>query len=74
MKFVIVSIMDKHMHLTLWDEAICYFYLHESHYILFCSQVCPICSIKVSRDMLSHITLQHGHLLKISFVWKFVIV
>ncbi|XP_031132186.1 protein DEHYDRATION-INDUCED 19 homolog 4-like isoform X1 [Ipomoea triloba] len=27
--------------------------------------VCPICSIKVSRDMLSHITLQHGHLLKL---------
>ncbi|PRQ28999.1 putative transcription factor C2H2 family [Rosa chinensis] len=29
--------------------------------------VCPICSIKVTRDMLSHITLQHGHLFKISF-------
>lgn len=28
--------------------------------------VCPICSVKVSRDMLSHITLQHGHLFKIS--------
>ncbi|KAK9936418.1 hypothetical protein M0R45_013261 [Rubus argutus] len=24
--------------------------------------VCPICSVKVTRDMLSHITLQHGHL------------
>ncbi|KAH9748816.1 protein DEHYDRATION-INDUCED 19 [Citrus sinensis] len=24
--------------------------------------VCPICSVKVARDMLSHITLQHGHL------------
>ncbi|CAN0853150.1 Protein DEHYDRATION-INDUCED 19 [Linum grandiflorum] len=23
--------------------------------------VCPVCSIKVARDMLSHITLQHGH-------------
>ncbi|KAL5989469.1 hypothetical protein ACLOJK_010361 [Asimina triloba] len=30
-------------------------------------QVCPICSVKVARDMLSHITLQHGHLFKISF-------
>ncbi|KAF5961573.1 hypothetical protein HYC85_002782 [Camellia sinensis] len=29
--------------------------------------VCPICSIKVVSDMLSHITLQHGHLFKISF-------
>ncbi|RYR65585.1 hypothetical protein Ahy_A03g011525 isoform A [Arachis hypogaea] len=24
--------------------------------------ICPICSVKVARDMLSHITLQHGHL------------
>ncbi|KAF3451439.1 hypothetical protein FNV43_RR07534 [Rhamnella rubrinervis] len=30
--------------------------------------VCPICSVKVTRDMLSHITLQHGHLFKISFL------
>ncbi|XP_040362692.1 protein DEHYDRATION-INDUCED 19-like [Rosa chinensis] len=29
------------------------------------SSVCPICSIKVTRDMLSHITLQHGHLFKL---------
>ncbi|CAH9123629.1 unnamed protein product [Cuscuta epithymum] len=27
--------------------------------------ICPICSVKVSRDMLSHITLQHGHLFKL---------
>ncbi|XP_024031062.1 protein DEHYDRATION-INDUCED 19 [Morus notabilis] len=27
--------------------------------------VCPVCSIKVSRDMLSHITLHHGHLFKL---------
>ncbi|GLT80928.1 hypothetical protein SLA2020_523390 [Shorea laevis] len=27
--------------------------------------LCPICSVKVSRDMLNHITLQHGHLLKL---------
>lgn len=26
--------------------------------------VCPICSVKVTRDMLNHITLQHGHLFK----------
>ncbi|CAJ1938458.1 unnamed protein product [Sphenostylis stenocarpa] len=29
--------------------------------------ICSICSVKVARDMLSHITLQHGHLFKISF-------
>ncbi|XP_028118130.1 protein DEHYDRATION-INDUCED 19-like [Camellia sinensis] len=28
------------------------------------SEVCPICSIKVVSNMLSHITLQHGHLFK----------
>lgn len=27
--------------------------------------VCPICSVKVARDMLSHITLQHGQLFKL---------
>lgn len=26
---------------------------------------CPVCSVKVSRDMFSHITLQHGHLFKL---------
>ncbi|BAT73691.1 protein DEHYDRATION-INDUCED 19-like isoform X1 [Vigna umbellata] len=27
--------------------------------------ICPVCSVKVARDMLSHITLQHGHLFKV---------
>lgn len=27
--------------------------------------VCPICSVKVARDLLNHITLQHGHLFKL---------
>lgn len=27
--------------------------------------VCPVCSVKVTRDMLSHLTLQHGHLFKL---------
>ncbi|XP_022724178.1 protein DEHYDRATION-INDUCED 19 homolog 4-like isoform X1 [Durio zibethinus] len=27
--------------------------------------ICPICSVKVARDMLSHIKLQHGHLFKL---------
>ncbi|GMI72849.1 drought-induced protein19 [Hibiscus trionum] len=30
--------------------------------------ICPVCSKKVSRDMLSHIMLQHGHLFKISLI------
>ncbi|XWS15770.1 hypothetical protein CRYUN_Cryun34aG0030500 [Craigia yunnanensis] len=32
--------------------------------------ICPVCSVKVARDMLSHITLQHGHLFKISLRMK----
>ncbi|KAL8460488.1 hypothetical protein ACS0TY_031363 [Phlomoides rotata] len=31
------------------------------------TEVCPVCSVKVVSDMLTHITVQHGHLLKISF-------
>lgn len=27
--------------------------------------VCPICSVKVAGDMLSHVSLQHGHLFKL---------
>ncbi|XP_021294905.1 protein DEHYDRATION-INDUCED 19 homolog 4-like isoform X1 [Herrania umbratica] len=27
--------------------------------------ICPVCSVKVARDMLSHIMLQHGHLFKL---------
>ncbi|XP_011623611.1 protein DEHYDRATION-INDUCED 19 homolog 4 [Amborella trichopoda] len=27
--------------------------------------VCPICSVKVTRDMLNHIMIQHGHLFKL---------
>ncbi|KAJ0082165.1 hypothetical protein Patl1_10652 [Pistacia atlantica] len=47
------------------------FMVKESHTIsMFLMQVCPICSVKVARDMLSHITLQHGHLFKISFTME----
>ncbi|XP_008809695.1 protein DEHYDRATION-INDUCED 19 homolog 4-like isoform X2 [Phoenix dactylifera] len=40
---------------------------HLEHEHLFESKVapCPICSVKVSKDMLNHITLQHGHLFKL---------
>ncbi|XP_031286529.1 protein DEHYDRATION-INDUCED 19-like [Pistacia vera] len=42
------------------------FMVKESHTVsMFLMQVCPICSVKVARDMLSHITLQHGHLFKL---------
>ncbi|XP_070051641.1 protein DEHYDRATION-INDUCED 19-like isoform X2 [Nicotiana tomentosiformis] len=37
-------------------------HLEEEHSCESKVTVCPICSHKVSRDMLSHITVQHGHL------------
>nr|KJB34867.1 hypothetical protein B456_006G088100 [Gossypium raimondii] len=33
--------------------------------LIFLLQICPVCYVKVSRDMLSHITLQHGNLFKL---------
>ncbi|XP_072966404.1 protein DEHYDRATION-INDUCED 19-like [Typha angustifolia] len=39
-------------------------HLEEDHPCESKVAVCPICSVKVTRDMLNHITLQHGHLLK----------
>ncbi|KAE9461862.1 hypothetical protein C3L33_06209, partial [Rhododendron williamsianum] len=37
-------------------------------------KVCPVCSVRVPRDMLSHITLQHGNLFKISFEMLFLFI
>ncbi|CAI9270041.1 unnamed protein product [Lactuca saligna] len=43
-------------------------HLEDEHSFESRATICPVCSAKVTRDMLSHITLQHGHLLKISFL------
>ncbi|XP_057544654.1 protein DEHYDRATION-INDUCED 19 homolog 4-like [Amaranthus tricolor] len=40
-------------------------HLEDDHPCESRATVCPICSVKVSRDMLSHITLQHAHLFKL---------
>ncbi|XP_076910582.1 protein DEHYDRATION-INDUCED 19-like [Bidens hawaiensis] len=40
-------------------------HLEDEHYCESRTTICPVCSIKVTRDMLSHITLQHGHLFKL---------
>jgi hypothetical protein len=37
-------------------------------------QVCPICAMRVSVDMVAHITLQHGNIFKISFSFELLIV
>lgn len=39
-------------------------HLEDEHSCENRATVCPICSAKVARDMLSHITLQHAHLFK----------
>ncbi|GAB4831154.1 hypothetical protein Ancab_005161 [Ancistrocladus abbreviatus] len=40
-------------------------HLEEEHSSESKATVCPICSARVLGDMLSHITLQHGHLFKL---------
>ncbi|XAR59178.1 hypothetical protein NMG60_11014871 [Bertholletia excelsa] len=40
-------------------------HLEEEHSCESKVAVCPICSIKVASDIISHITLQHGHLFKL---------
>ncbi|XP_020105981.1 protein DEHYDRATION-INDUCED 19-like [Ananas comosus] len=40
-------------------------HLEEEHPFESKVAACPICSVKITRDMLNHITLQHGHLFKI---------
>ncbi|KAJ0502396.1 putative drought induced 19 type, zinc-binding protein [Helianthus annuus] len=39
-------------------------HLEDEHSCESKAAICPVCSVKVTRDMLSHITLQHGHLFK----------
>ncbi|XP_042424331.1 protein DEHYDRATION-INDUCED 19-like [Zingiber officinale] len=40
-------------------------HIEEEHAFESTAAVCPICSIKVAKDMLNHITLQHGHIFKL---------
>ncbi|XP_043702455.1 protein DEHYDRATION-INDUCED 19-like [Telopea speciosissima] len=48
-----------------YDIASLCSHLEDEHPFESKVSVCPICSVKVSRDMLNHITLQHGHLFKL---------
>ena len=34
---------------------------------VFWEQMCPVCAAKIPKDMVGHISLQHGHLFQISF-------
>ncbi|KAG5516950.1 hypothetical protein RHGRI_037625 [Rhododendron griersonianum] len=49
-------------------------HLEDEHSFESKSAVCPVCSVRVPRDMLSHITLQHGNLFKISFEMLFLFI
>ncbi|CAA3026232.1 Hypothetical predicted protein [Olea europaea subsp. europaea] len=40
-------------------------HLEDEHSFESRATVCPVCSVKVTSDMLSHITLQHGYLFKL---------
>eukprot|EP00178_Gracilaria_changii_P019550 TRINITY_DN56637_c0_g1_i1.p1 TRINITY_DN56637_c0_g1~~TRINITY_DN56637_c0_g1_i1.p1 ORF type:complete len:232 (+),score=25.08 TRINITY_DN56637_c0_g1_i1:222-917(+) len=40
-------------------------HLEDEHAFESKAAVCPICSVKVARDMLNHITVQHGHIFKL---------
>ncbi|KAJ4980698.1 hypothetical protein NE237_031535 [Protea cynaroides] len=48
-----------------YDIASLCSHLEDEHPLESKVTVCPICSVKVSRDLLSHITVQHGHLFKV---------
>ncbi|KAJ0946622.1 putative drought induced 19 type, zinc-binding protein [Helianthus annuus] len=40
-------------------------HLEDEHSCESRTTICPVCSVKVTRDMLSHISLQHGQLFKL---------
>ncbi|KAH0452780.1 hypothetical protein IEQ34_017104 [Dendrobium chrysotoxum] len=42
-------------------------HLEDEHPFESKAAVCPVCSVKVTGEMLSHIMLQHGQAFKISF-------
>lgn len=43
--------------------SLCYHLEHE-HHLESKSAACPVCAAKVGKDMVAHITLQHGHFFK----------
>ncbi|GLJ09868.1 hypothetical protein SUGI_0117250 [Cryptomeria japonica] len=49
-----------------FDITLLCYHLEDEHCLETKNVVCPVCAVKVGRDMVGHITLQHGHLFKIS--------
>ncbi|CAL9132525.1 hypothetical protein MUK42_16980 [Musa troglodytarum] len=71
-----LSVDDFEVEEEIWPDLPCP-YCYEDHDLAsLCSHleeehpfeskvaVCPICSVKIMKDMLNHIIVQHGHLLK----------
>lgn len=48
-----------------FDIATLCCHLEDHHPFESSNAVCPVCATKVGRDMVGHITLQHGHLFKV---------
>jgi len=48
-----------------FDIATLCCHLEDHHPFESSNAVCPVCAAKVGRDMVGHITLQHGHLFKL---------
>ncbi|KAF7144907.1 hypothetical protein RHSIM_Rhsim04G0231600 [Rhododendron simsii] len=48
-------------------------HIDEEHAVEVKNGVCPICAKRVGMDLVGHITMQHGSLLKISFLFMFKI-
>uniref|UniRef100_A0A2N9EZU3 Di19 zinc-binding domain-containing protein n=1 Tax=Fagus sylvatica TaxID=28930 RepID=A0A2N9EZU3_FAGSY len=47
-------------------------HIDEDHPIEAKNGVCPICAKRVGMDIVSHLTMQHGSFLKISFIASWV--
>lgn len=47
-----------------FDIALLCCHLEDEHCIDTKNALCPVCAAKVGKDMVGHITLQHGHLFK----------
>ncbi|KAD5317929.1 hypothetical protein R6Q59_033231 [Mikania micrantha] len=44
-------------------------HIDDEHHLESKNGVCPVCAVRVGVDMVAHITLQHGNIFKISFLF-----
>ncbi|CDO98805.1 unnamed protein product [Coffea canephora] len=48
-------------------------HIDEEHAVEAKNGVCPVCAKRVGIDLIDHVTMQHGNLLKISFSFCYLI-